>query len=153
MVQSLLMLSVVRKTTSSSLARLPVSIVLLAGIMFAEAPFALCAQQPAPPAQASSAQISDRELRAFVKTYVDTQKIRREYEPPIEKSTDPDRTLRLHQSANQELKEALARNHLTVEQYNRIFAQVNGDKALRQKVLDMVEEERKRSASPGSPTR
>jgi hypothetical protein len=149
MVQSLLLLVVV-KPTSCSLARLSFFIVLSAGFVIAQA--SLYAQ-PASPAQASSAQISDRELRAFVKTYVETQNIRREYEPPIEKSTDPDRTLRLQQSANQELKEALARNDLTVEQYNRIFAQVNGDKDLRQRVLEMVERERKGSVSPGSRTR
>src|SRR5918999_812375 len=81
--------------------------------------------QSSTPAQKS--QIDERELRAFVKTYVETQNIRREYEPPIAKSSDPNRSERLHKRANEELKDALARNNLTVEQYNRIFAQVNSD--------------------------
>lgn len=102
------------------------------------------AQSSAGPQQ-SAAQINDRELRAFARAYVETQNIRRKYEPPIEKSSDPDRTRRLHQSANEELKSALARNDLTVEQYNRIFARVNSDKQLREKILEMVEEERKSS--------
>lgn len=97
---------------------------------------------------ASSAPIDERQLRAFVKTYVETQNIRREYEPPIEKSKDPERKERLHQGANKELKAALDRNNLTVEQYNRIFAQVNKDKPLRDRVLKLVEEERLKS--PGS---
>ena len=123
---------------------------LLAGVAAASSPDAA---HGATVQREASAQISDRELRAFVSTYVETQNIRREYEPPIEKSSDPERTRRLHQSANQELKQALARNNLTVERYNEIFAQVNRDASLREKVLRMVEEERKRSASPPSRTR
>ncbi len=110
------------------------------------------ASAPSWAAEASSAPINDRELRAFVKTYVETQNIRQEYEPPIEKSSDPERTRRLHQNANKELKAALDRNDLTVEQYNRIFARVNKDKPLREKVLKLVEEERRKSrgAQPGA---
>ena len=103
------------------------------------------------PAQKS--QIDDRELRAFVKTYVETQNIRREYEPPIAKSSDPKRAERLHKSANEELKDALARNNLTVEQYNRIFAQVNSDPPLREKVLKMVEQERIKATGKPSKAR
>jgi hypothetical protein len=99
--------------------------------------------QSATPSQKT--QINDRELRAFVKTYVETQNIRREYEPSIAKSSDPNRTQRLHKSANEELKDALERNDLTVEQYNRIFARVNNDPPLREKVLKMVEQERMKS--------
>lgn len=96
-------------------------------------------------AQSTRAQIDDRELRAFVRTYVETQNIRREYEPPLAKTSDPDKARKLHAGANQELKDALARNNLTVEQYNRIFAQVNNDSQLRQKVLNMVDEQRQKN--------
>ena len=122
------------------------ALVLLAA--FANSTIAQSAQSAPNPAP-----VSDRELRAFVKTYVETQNIRQEYEPPIEKSSDPARKQRLHQNANAELKEALARNNLTVDQYNRIFARVNSDKPLRDKVLKMVEEERKKSPKAPAPTR
>ena len=112
---------------------------------------ALAFAQSSPPAQKS--QIDDRELRAFVKTYVETQNIRREYEPPLAKSSDPNRTQRLHKSANEELKDALDRNNLTVEQYNRVFARVNNDPPLRENVLKMVEQERMKSTGKQSRAR
>ena len=47
-------------------------------------------QQTAPStANADQGNISDGELRAFVKAYVDNQKIRQKYEPTLENSTDP----------------------------------------------------------------
>jgi hypothetical protein len=126
----------------------------------AAAIFVLCLSFPDPslafaqsPTPAQKSQIDDRELRAFVKTYVETQNIRREYEPPLAKSSDPNRTQRLHKSANEELKDALDRNNLTVEQYNRIFARVNNDPPLREKVLKMVEQERMKSAGKQSQAR
>lgn len=122
---------------------------LIPGVLISIAPGAHGAQSPPAP-QERPAQISDRELQAFVKTYVETQNIRREYEPPIEKSSDPERKRKLHQSADQELKEALTRNNLTVDRYNQIFARVNNDASLREKVLRMVDEERKRSTTPPS---
>jgi hypothetical protein len=92
------------------------------------------------------ASVSDSDLRAFVKAYVETQKIRQEYEPALLETTDPEKNKQLHVQASAELKESLARHNLTVEQYNRIYAQVNSDEELRQKALKLIEEERKRSS-------
>lgn len=90
-------------------------------------------------------QVSDTELRAFVRAYVETQNIRREYEPPLQKTADPDKTQDLQKEANAELKKTLAKQNLTVEQYNRIFSAVNNDPQLREKTLKLVGEERQRS--------
>ena len=105
------------------------------------------AQQP-PGGQPGSAQtkVSDNELRAFVKVYVETQKIRQEYEPPLQKTRDPDKSRSIENEANAELKKSLAKENLTVAQYNRIFNEVNNDEQLRKKILKLVEEERQRSS-------
>ncbi len=109
---------------------------------------ALGIAQRSPSAQAASAQpnVGDDELRAFVRAYVETQKIRREYEPPLEKTTDPDKSRSIHNEANEELKKTLAKENLTVAQYNRIFSQVNNDAQLREKALKLIKEERQRSS-------
>ena len=105
------------------------------------------AQQP-PSGQPGSAQtkVSDDDLRAFVKVYVETQKIRQEYEPPLQKTPDPEKSRSIENAANAELKKSLAKQNLTVAQYNRIFSQVNNDEQLRKRTLKLVEEERQRSS-------
>jgi hypothetical protein len=101
--------------------------------------------QPSPKAQPDipQAAISERELTAFVKAYVETQRIRQEYEPALVKSNDAEKNRLIENKANDELKKSLAKQNLTVEQYNRIYNQVNSDERLREKTLKLVEEERK----------
>ena len=98
-------------------------------------------QQPA----AKQADISDKELKAFVKAYVEYQKIRQEYEPAINNAQDPKEKQRLENEGNAKLKKVLDKEGLSPETYNRIFDQVNTDKQLRDTVLKMVEEQRKKS--------
>jgi hypothetical protein len=90
--------------------------------------------------------VSDADLRAFVKAYVDNQKIRQQYEPSLKDSTDSQKDQQIQDQANAELKKSLAKQNLTVEKYNAIYNQINSDEELRKKALKLVEEERKRSS-------
>ena len=101
--------------------------------------------QQSPKAQPGSQQatVNDKELRAFVKAYVQTQRIRQEYEPALEKTSDAEKDRLIQNKANDELKKNLAKQNLTVERYNHIFNQVNSNEALRRKTLKLVEQERK----------
>jgi len=101
--------------------------------------------QQSPKAQPGTQQatVNEKELRAFVKAYVETQRIRQQYEPALGKNKDAEKDRLIENKANDELKTNLARQNLTVEQYNRIFNQVNSNEALRRKTLKLVEEERK----------
>ena len=101
------------------------------------------AQQSATPQVESQTSISDAELRGFVRAYVDNQKIRQEYEPPLRDNTDPQKGQQLQDRANAELKKSLAKQNLTVKNYNRIYNRINSDEALREKALKLIEEERK----------
>ena len=101
------------------------------------------AQQAATPQAENQTNISDAELRGFVRAYVDNQKIRQEYEPPLRDNTDPQKGQQLQDRANAELKKSLAKQNLTVETYNRIYNRINSDEALREKALKRIEEERK----------
>jgi ribonuclease I len=89
--------------------------------------------------------LSDNELNAFVKAYVEYQKIRLSYAPALENTKDPKEKKRIQDEANTKVRQTLHTHGLTPEQYNRIFASVNGDEELRKRVLTKVEEERKKS--------
>ena len=89
--------------------------------------------------------LSDKELKAFAKAYVDYQKIRRTYAPALEQAKDPAQKKQIEQEANAKIKRSLDAQGLSVARYNQIFAQVNGDPPLRKRVLQQVEEERNRS--------
>jgi hypothetical protein len=88
---------------------------------------------------------SERELDAFVKAYVDYQRIRSSYGPALDRATDPQQKMRIEQEANAKIKRSLDSNGLTSERYNKIFAAVNGNEELRKKVLKKVHDQRQRS--------
>ncbi|HEX7230462.1 MAG TPA: DUF4168 domain-containing protein, partial [Candidatus Binatia bacterium] len=86
-----------------------------------------------------------KELKAFAKAYADYHKIRRTYAPALEQAKDPAQKKQIEQEANAKIKRSLDAQGLSVARYNQIFAQVNSDPPLRKRVLQQVEEERKRS--------
>ena len=116
---------------------------LYAGLILSASPIASAQQSPKAQPGSQQTTVNDSELRAFVKAYVETQRIRQEYEPALEKSNDAEKNRLIHNKANDELKKNLAKQNLTIEQYNRIFNQVNSNAQLRQKTLKLVEDERK----------
>ena len=108
-------------------------------------------QQTAPStANADQENISDSELLSFVKAYVDNQKIRQKYEPSLENNTDTQKNREIQERANADLQKSLAKQNLTVDQYNRIYNRINSDERLREKALKLVEEERKKSSTDKS---
>jgi len=111
---------------------------------FALAPAAHPAAAGKTPAGNASA-ISDRELAAFVRAYVDYKRIQTQYGPALEKEKDPARKKQIEREANAKVKRSLDANGLSPERYNRIFATVNADESLRKKVLKQVEDERRNS--------
>jgi len=103
------------------------------------------AEQPKKPEASSSGAISEKDLNAFVKAYVDYQNIRTRYGPVLERAKDAPEKKRIEQEANAKVKKSLDQQGLTAERYNKIFATVNGDPELRRKVLNKVETARRRS--------
>ena len=79
----------------------------------------------------SEAKVSDKELSAFVKAYVDYQKIRSSYTPAFEKTNDTGRKKQIEQEANEKVKQSLDSNGLSAQRYNEIFSTVNADPQLR----------------------
>jgi len=115
---------------------------LLIALLYGAA-VATAVEAPAKPSDASG--LSDKELKAFAKAYVDYQKIRQTYAPALEQAKDPARKKQIEQEANAKIKRSLDAQGLSVTRYNQIFAQVNSNPPLRKRVLQQVEEERRRS--------
>lgn len=103
------------------------------------------ADQPRQSPSSEASKVSDKELSAFVKAYVDYQKIRASYTPVLEKTDDSGRKKQIEQEANEKVKRSLDSNGLSAQRYNQIFAAVNADPQLRQKVLKQVEQQRRNS--------
>jgi hypothetical protein len=119
---------------------------LFVGCILCFSALGLAQQSPKSQPDAQQANISDSDLRAFVKAYVDTQRIRGQYEPSLLNSTDTEKNQQTQDQANAALKKALAKYNLSIEKYNMIYNQVNSDEQLRKKVLKMVEEERQKTS-------
>lgn len=97
-------------------------------------------QQPA----AQQADVSDKDLKAFVKAYVEIQKIRLAYEPSLENAKGPEESQKIQKEAESKVEKVFKKEGLSVESYNRIFTTVNGSEELRKKTLKLIEEERKK---------
>ncbi|MGH7825131.1 MAG: DUF4168 domain-containing protein [Candidatus Binatia bacterium] len=101
---------------------------------------------PEPPQQHRDTQthVSDQELEAFAKAYVEHDTIRQTYEPLHKNAPDAEERKRIEQEANAKAEEALAKQGLTPETYKQIFSTVNANDELRKKALKLIDEERKR---------
>ena len=105
-------------------------------------------QQPQHPAspERSDQQVSDQELKAFAKAYVEYQKVRQHYESSLSNAKDAAEKERIQQEGTQRAREAVEKRGLSVESYKRIFSTVNGNKELRKKALNLINEEREKSS-------
>ncbi len=115
---------------------------LVAAIALASRCYAAAAQVQTPSEQAG---VSDQEIRAFAKAYVEFHRVRQAYEPALKNAQDPKEKRKLEQEANSKIEKALERHGLTVQKYNRIFAAANRNEALRKKALGLIGKERQRS--------
>lgn len=98
-------------------------------------------QTPAP----DQTNVSDKDLRAFAKAYVEYQKIRQDYEPKLNNTRDEKERVKIQREGDDKVKQALDKQGLSPQGYNRIFVAVNGNPQLRQKALALIGDERKKS--------
>ena len=95
--------------------------------------------------QAAQTNVSDKDLRAFVKAYVEYQKIRQNYEPKMNNTRNQQEKQKIQREGDEKVKQALEKQGLTPQAYKRLFAAVNGNPQLRQKALALINDERKKS--------
>jgi Domain of unknown function (DUF4168) len=118
---------------------------LLLSISLPAAPAWSADATPRQPSPAEPSNVSDKDLRAFVKAYVEYQKIRQNYEPKMNKTRDEKEKQKIQREGDDKVKQALEKQGLTPQAYNRLFAAVNGNPQLRQKALALINDERKKS--------
>ncbi len=94
---------------------------------------------------AAPSTVSDKSLRAFANAHVEYHKIRQSYEARLGKVQDPKEREKLQREGDLKVKQALEKQKLTPQSYNRLFTAVNGNEQLRRTVLKLIDEERNRS--------
>jgi Domain of unknown function (DUF4168) len=125
-----------------------ISGIILALLLSASLPAAPAWSAEASPKQTSPAEptnVSHKDLRAFVKAYVEYQKIRQNYEPKMNNTRDEKEKQKIQREGDDKVKQALEKQGLTPQAYNRLFVAVNGNPQLRQKALALINDERKKS--------
>jgi hypothetical protein len=89
--------------------------------------------------------VSEKNLKAFANAYVAYHKIRQTYEAQFGKVQDPKEREMIQREGDSKVKQALEKQNLTPESYNRLFTAVNGNEQLRRRALKLIDEERTRS--------
>lgn len=89
--------------------------------------------------------VSETELRAFARVYVEVEKIRQVYEPRLKESKNPEEGKEIQKEALSKMQETLTKEGLTEESYVQIFEIARADEGLRKKLLDLINEEKRKS--------
>jgi hypothetical protein len=89
------------------------------------------------------AKISDEELKAFAKTYVEFQKIRLAYDNSLDQVRDRQEQSKAQHEALIKIEKAFQRQGLEQDTFARIFEIVKADDALWAKTMKLIEQERR----------
>jgi hypothetical protein len=89
--------------------------------------------------------VSESQLRAFAKVYVEVEKIRQAYAPRLKEAKNPEEGKQIQSEAASRMQGALAKEGLTEESYTQIFEIARADETLRKKLVELITEERQKS--------
>ena len=89
--------------------------------------------------------VSETQLRAFAKVYVEVEKIRQEYEPRLKEAKNPEEGKQIQSEAVSKMQGALTKEGLNEESYTQIFEIARADEGLRKKLVELINEERQKS--------
>ena len=87
-------------------------------------------------------EVSDKELQAFAKAYVEVQKIKNSQQGSLKNTPDPQQAQKIEQETKVEMAKAVQKQGFTPEAYTQILATVNGDNTLSKKALELIQKER-----------
>ena len=88
--------------------------------------------------------LSDDQLRAFAKVYIEVDKIRQEYEPRLREAKDAEQGKQIETEAVTKMQGAAAKEGMTPESYRQIFETARADEGLRQKLVKFINEEKEK---------
>ena len=86
--------------------------------------------------------VSETQLKAFAKVYVEVEKIRQAYEPRLKEAKNPEEGKQIQSEALSKVTAALTKEGLTEESYTHIFEIARADEGLRKKLIEFINEER-----------
>ena len=89
--------------------------------------------------------VSETQLRAFAKVYVEVEKLRQVYEPRLKEAKNPEEGKQIQKEAASKMQGALTKEGLTEESYTQIFEVARADEGLRKKLVEFINEERQKS--------
>jgi uncharacterized protein YggE len=118
-----------------------VAAIFIAGFLIL--PFAKQARAQESPKQQMN--VSETQLRAFAKVYVEVEKIRQEYEPRLKEAKNPEEGKQIQNEAVSKMQGALTKEGLNEESYTQIFEIARADEGLRKKLVELINEERHKS--------
>ena len=118
-----------------------VAAILVAGFLIL--PFAKQARAQESPKQQMN--VSETQLRAFARVYVEVEKIRQAYEPRLKEAKNPEEGKQIQKEAVSKMQGELTKQGLTEESYTQIFEIARADEGLRKKLVELINEERQKS--------
>ena len=118
-----------------------VAVIFVAGFLIL--PFAKQGRAQESPKQQLN--VSEIQLRAFAKVYVEVEKIRQAYEPRLKEAKNPEEGKQIQSGALSKMQAALTKEGLTEENYIHIFEIARADEGLRKKLVELINEERQKS--------
>ena len=89
--------------------------------------------------------VSDNQLRAFAKVYVEVEKIRQEYGLRLKEAKDAEEGKQIETEAVSKMQGALTKEGLTEDSFSQIFEIARADDGLRKKLIEFINEERQKS--------
>ena len=89
--------------------------------------------------------VSETQLRAFAKVYVEVEKIRQAYEPRLKEAKNPEESKQIQKEAVSKMQGALTKEGLTEESYTHILEIARADEGLLKKLVELINEERQKS--------
>jgi hypothetical protein len=89
--------------------------------------------------------VSETQLRAFAKVYVEVEKIRQAYEPRLKEAKNAQEGKQIETEAVLKMQGALTEQGLTPESYTQIFEIARADEGLRKRLVEIINEERQKS--------
>jgi uncharacterized protein DUF4168 len=89
--------------------------------------------------------VTDDQLRAFAKVYVEIDKIRQAYEPRLKEAKDPEEGKQIQLEAVTKMQGAAAKEGMTEESYAQIFEIARDDEGMGRKLINLINEERQKS--------
>ena len=89
--------------------------------------------------------VNETQLKSFAKVYVEVEKIRQTYVPRLKEAKNAEEGKQIEAEAMSKMEGALTKEGLTIDSYSQIFEIARADQGLREKLIELINQERRKS--------